>query len=78
MLRLSGDLTPLRQWVSRGLAQLIVSGLTMVLAIAALASLNWRIAAAVAVMLAAAAILSIAISGRLGIGGPLRVTRTSQ
>lgn len=66
LLRLSGDLTPLRQWVSRGLAQLIVSGLTMVMALAALASLNWRIAAAVAITLAAGAILSIVISGRLG------------
>lgn len=66
LLRLSGDLTPLRQWVSRGLAQLMVSGLAMAMAIAALASINWRIAAAVAITLAAAAIASIAISGRLG------------
>ncbi len=66
LLRLSGDLTPLRLWVSRGLAQLIVSGLTMAMAVAALASINWRIAIAVAITLGAAAAASMAISGRLG------------
>lgn len=66
LLRLSGDLTPLRQWVSRGLAQLIVSGLTMAMAIVALAWINWRIAAAVAITLGVAAASSIALSRRLG------------
>jgi len=65
LLRLTSDMTPIRQWVSLGLSQLIVSLLTMALAIGALAVIDWRIAAAVSIVLASGAGVSIIISRRL-------------
>lgn len=66
LLRLSGDLTPLRQWVSRGISQLLVGGISITLALAALASIDWRIAAVVAITIGAAAAVSIPLGDRLG------------
>lgn len=66
LLRISGDLTPLRQWVSRGISQLIVSGLAAALGLSALAWINATIAAAVAITLALAAVGSLMISRKLG------------
>ncbi len=66
LLRVSGDVTPLRLWVSRGLSQLIVGGLTITLAIAGLALIDWTIAAAVGVTLAAASIAALSLTRRLG------------
>lgn len=61
LLRLSGDMTPIRQWVSRGLSQLIVGGLTFALSVAALAAIDMRIAAIVSVTLSVAAFVSVAL-----------------
>lgn len=65
LLRLTSDMTPIRQWVSLGLSQLIVSTLTIMLAVGALAYIDWRIAAAVAAMLALAGTASVLLSRRL-------------
>lgn len=65
LLRLTSDMTPIRQWVSLGLSQLIVSTLTIALAIGALAVVDWRIAAAVSAVLALGAGASIILSRRL-------------
>lgn len=65
LLRLTGDMTPIRQWVSLGLSQLIVSLLTIALSLAALAAIDWRIAAAVSAVLALGAGVSIVLSWRL-------------
>ncbi len=65
LLRLTSDMTPIRQWVSLGLSQLIVSTLTIILAVGALAYVDWRIAAAVSAVLASGAAASIFLSRRL-------------
>lgn len=65
LLRLTSDMTPIRQWVSLGLSQLIVSILTIALAVGALAYVDWRIAAAVTAVLALAGTASILLSRRL-------------
>ncbi|MDX1607177.1 MAG: ABC transporter ATP-binding protein, partial [Candidatus Competibacterales bacterium] len=51
MLRFIGDLSALRNWVSQGLAQLLVAGLTMSTTVAVLAALNIRLALAVSLIL---------------------------
>lgn len=76
LLRLTSDMTPIRQWVSLGLSQLIVSTLTIVLAIAALAFVDLRIAAAIAATLALAAAVSILLSR--GLGGATAAARLSR
>jgi ABC-type multidrug transport system fused ATPase/permease subunit len=66
ILRFVGDLTQIRQWVSLGLARLVVGTTTVLGALAALAMLNVVLAAAVAVVL---------LFGSLGaglMGAPLR------
>ncbi len=52
MLRFVGDLTALRNWVSRGLSRIVVAGLTSLLALLVLLSLNWRLGLAVGLSLA--------------------------
>ncbi len=47
MLRFVGDLTALRNWVSRGLSRLVVAGLTSLIALLVLLSLNWMLGIAV-------------------------------
>jgi ABC-type multidrug transport system fused ATPase/permease subunit len=51
MLRFTGDLTSLRRWITRGMARGMVAGLTMIIALAVLAWLNWLLAVAVALFL---------------------------
>jgi len=52
LLRFIGDLTALRQWISLGLARLIVASITALAALTALAFINPALAAAVAGVLA--------------------------
>ncbi len=52
MLRFVGDLTALRNWVSRGLSRIVVAGLTTLIALLVLWSLNWRLGLAVGLSLA--------------------------
>lgn len=66
LLRFVGDLTATRNWVSLGLARLTVSGLAMVLALAALALVDPVVAGAVGSAVVAAGGLA------LGIGPSLR------
>ena len=64
-LRFVGDLTATRNWVSLGLARLLVSGLTTVLALASLAWIDPVIATSVAVAILAAASVALLIGPRL-------------
>jgi ABC-type multidrug transport system fused ATPase/permease subunit len=66
IVRFVGDLTQIRQWVSLGLARLVVGTTTVLGAIAALALLNVVLAAAVAVVLLFAGV------GAGLMGAPLR------
>jgi ABC-type multidrug transport system fused ATPase/permease subunit len=59
MLRFVGDLTAVRQWVSLGLARLTVIGLTTFGSLAALAFINWILAATVGIVLLLGAGISI-------------------
>ena len=52
LLRFIGDLTALRQWISLGLARLIVASITAVAALTALAFINVTLTATVAGVLA--------------------------
>lgn len=65
MLRFVGDLSAIRNWVSLGLARLVVSGLGVGIALAALAFMEPMVAGAVAVSIAAAAAVALAIGPRL-------------
>lgn len=65
MLRFVGDLTAIRNWVSLGLARLIVDGLGIAVALAGLALVHPVIAAAVTVSVLAAAAVAIAIGPSL-------------
>lgn len=65
LLRLTSDMTPIRQWVSLGLSQLIVSVPTIALAVGALAYIDWRIAAPVSAMLLVAGAASVLLGRKL-------------
>ncbi|MGE5097122.1 MAG: ATP-binding cassette domain-containing protein [Betaproteobacteria bacterium] len=65
MLRFVGDLTAIRNWVSLGLARLIVDGLGIAIALAVLAVVHPVIAAAVTVSVLAAAAVVLAIGPSL-------------
>ncbi len=65
VLRFVGDLTALRQWISYGLARLMVSGLSTVLAIAVLAVVEPVVALAVGIAVSVAGGLALAIGPRL-------------
>jgi ABC-type multidrug transport system fused ATPase/permease subunit len=65
MLRFVGDLTALRNWVSLGLARLTVSGLSSLLAIAALLAVEPFIAIAVGVAVSGAAAVALTVGARL-------------
>jgi len=65
-LRFVGDLTAVRQWVSLGLARLVVAGTTIVASLAVLVVLSPVLALALTVVIAAGA------AGALGAGGRLR------
>ncbi len=64
-LRFVGDLTALRRWVSLGLARLLVGGVVVVLALAALAVIEPVIALAVGAGVALAALLGLGLGNRL-------------
>ena len=59
MLRFIGDLTALRQWVSLGLARLLVAGIAITVALLALAFISWQLALAVAAVLVPGTVLSL-------------------
>jgi len=59
MLRFIGDLTALRQWVSLGLARLLVAGIAITGALLALAVISWQLALAVAMVLVPGMALSL-------------------
>ncbi|MBK1717228.1 ATP-binding cassette domain-containing protein [Thiocystis violacea] len=71
MLRFVGDLTATRNWVSLGLARLTVSGLTTLLALAAMVLIDPVIATAVGLAVAAAASLALVV-------GPYLRSRTRE
>jgi ABC-type multidrug transport system fused ATPase/permease subunit len=66
LLRFMNDLTALRQWVSLGIARLIVAGIVTGGSLAALASMNAALALAVGVVLAAASLLALSLGRPLG------------
>ncbi len=65
-LRFVGDLTALRRWVSLGLARLLVGGVVIVLAIAALAIIEPVVALSVGAGVATATLLGLGLGNRLG------------
>ncbi len=65
MLRFVGDLSALRNWVSLGLARLLVSGLALGLAVAVLMMIESVIGIAVAVAIAVTAMLVLFLGPRL-------------
>ncbi len=64
-LRFVGDLTALRRWVSLGLARLLVGGVVIFLALAALALIQPMIALAVGAGVATAALFGLGLGNRL-------------
>ncbi|BCR05833.1 ABC transporter ATP-binding protein [Desulfuromonas versatilis] len=68
MLRFVGDLTALRNWVSLGLARILVTSLTSLVALGALAVLNWPLALAVGLC------LGLGLGRSLGLGEAMRRT----
>ncbi len=66
LLRFVGDLSAIRRWISLGLARLIVAGITVSIALAALLWLHWPFA------LAVTAVLSVAVAWILRQSGALR------
>ncbi|MEQ8354518.1 MAG: ABC transporter ATP-binding protein [Kiloniellaceae bacterium] len=64
-LRFVGDLTALRRWISLGLARLLVGGVVIFLAIAALAVIEPVIALSVGAGVATAALLGLGLGNRL-------------
>jgi ABC-type multidrug transport system fused ATPase/permease subunit len=63
LLRFLGDMTPLRQWLSLGVARIAVACTVLPIGLAALAFLSWQIAAGVAAVFACGA-LGLAAFGR--------------
>lgn len=61
MLRFIGDLTALRQWVSLGLARLVVAGISVAGALLALALISWPLALTTAAVLLPGTVLSLAL-----------------
>ncbi len=65
LLRFTGDLAALRQWVSLGLARLVVAGVTTAGALLALAIINRVLALTVAIVLATGAAISLVVGKRM-------------
>ena len=61
MLRFIGDLTALRQWISLGLARLLVAGVAITGALLALAFISWPLALAVGTVLVPGTVLSLVL-----------------
>jgi len=59
VLRFIGDLTALRQWISLGLARLMVAGIAITGALLALALISWPLAFSVSAVLLTGTILSL-------------------
>ncbi len=73
MLRFIGDLTALRQWVSLGLARLMVAGATVMVTLLALALFSWPLALAVGAVVLPGIALSLLLGRPL-----LQATRDSR
>ncbi|MBW4562287.1 MAG: ABC transporter ATP-binding protein/permease [Mojavia pulchra JT2-VF2] len=65
MLRFVSDLSAIRQWVSLGLARLVVATTTTVASLFALSFVNVRLAVTVAVVLVIGALIAFRLSGRM-------------
>lgn len=65
MLRFVGDLTALRQWVSLGLARLLVAGATCTILLTVLLVIDWRLGTAAGLVLLAGGILAMRVGERL-------------
>ncbi len=65
MLRFIGDLTALKQWVSLGLARLVVAGITTLITLEILAVVNMTLAFVVTAALAAGAAARYSMGGLL-------------
>lgn len=65
MLRFLGDLTALRQWISLGLARLVVAGVAVLGALLALAVISWQLALTVGLVLVSGATLSLSLGKSL-------------
>jgi ABC-type multidrug transport system fused ATPase/permease subunit len=63
LLRFLGDMTPLRQWLSLGVARIAVACTVLPIGLGALACLSWQIGAGVAAVFACAAV-ALAAGGR--------------
>jgi len=61
MLRFVGDLTALRQWVSLGLARLIVAGIAITGALLALTLISWPLAVTVGAVVVPGTVLSLVL-----------------
>lgn len=61
MLRFIGDLTALRQWISLGLARLMVAGVVITGALLALALISWPLALAIGAVLLPGTALSLVL-----------------
>ncbi|ARO88789.1 ABC transporter ATP-binding protein [Nitrosospira lacus] len=64
-LRFVGDMTSLRRWVSLGLARVTVAGISTVMALLALAIMNWQLAVVVAAGLSLGTGVAYAFGKRL-------------
>ena len=56
LLKFTGDLSALRRWISLGLARLLVAGLTISIALCAIAYVHWPFAVGVALIIGVAAV----------------------
>ncbi|RJQ48529.1 MAG: ATP-binding cassette domain-containing protein [Desulfobacteraceae bacterium] len=65
VLRFIGDLNALKQWVSFGFARMTVSGVNTVIALTALAAVNWRLTAGVAVVVSAGTVHAFRLGRRI-------------
>ncbi len=66
LLRFMNDLTALRQWVSLGIARLVVAAIATGGTLAALGTMNAALALTVAAVLASAVAIALALGGPLG------------
>ena len=75
-LRLSNDVTPLRQWVTFGVARLLVAGTTVVGTLLAISLIDWRLSIVAFIAIAGGAAASSLASG--GFGRAVSVARRSR
>ncbi len=65
-LRLSNDVTPLRQWVTQGIARLLVAGMAIAGTLFAMALIDWRLSIVVFLAIAGGAAFSALASNGFG------------